>query len=275
MQNINRIDIRNYLKNIVKAADCYSKVWNRKFNDRGINEKIADLQAIKSFPSYIFLMHYLQDPIDKKVAKKVLDMVAVVMLRRHMTGTSTSYNDDIFARLMRVDFSKDHLEPIKNVLLEYYPDDDEFKDRFPTHELKQRVISRARYVLTKIEYHKTGSTNELSVNSPEDVHVEHVIPQKIDTKKSKKEFGDWEIYLGEKARLNHKKHVNQIGNMTLLAGDLNISASNNPFSRKKKSYRNSNIALTQELSEYQNFRFHHLKKRGEELAEIATMLWKL
>jgi len=63
--------------------------------------------------------------------------------------------------------------------------------------------------------------------------------------------------------------------MTLLASDLNITASNNPFTAKKKFYRKSNILLTKELSQMANFKFYHLDKRGEELAQLAVKIWKL
>ena len=66
-----------------------------------------------------------------------------------------------------------------------------------------------------------------------DVHVEHIIPQKIKTKKAKEEFGDWVTYLGDKAESQHPKYVARIGNLTLFAGALNISASNNPFAMKE------------------------------------------
>lgn len=270
-----RVDISDYLQKVVNAAKCYSKIWNRTFKDNKTNSRISDLQSIRSFPSYIFLMHYLQGNSNKKEIYIVLDMVASLMLRRHMTGKSTAYNDDIFAKLLKIERSENYVSDIRESLLENCPDDDEFEDRFSTHELKQRVISRARYILTKIEYQKTGGTNEIIINSPEDVHVEHIIPQKIDTKKSKKEFGDWEVYLGDKAKLNHKKKVNRIGNMTLLASALNISASNNPFLKKKKSYKSSNITMTNELANFRDFKFYHLDKRGEDLAELAIKIWKL
>ena len=273
--NIERLNISDYLWHIVKAAKCYSKIWHHSFEDNKINQKLKELADIKSFPSFIFLMHYLQGHHERKKVLKVLDMFAALMLRRHMTGKSTAYNDDIFANLLRIDLDDQHPDTIRELLLEDYPNDEEFQDRFPIHELKPRVINRARYILTKVEYYKTGDTKEFSISSPEDVHVEHIMPQVIDTKKSKREFGDWEEYLGDKAKINHKKRVNRIGNMTLLASELNISASNNPFTNKKKFYRKSNILLTKEISDMSNFKFSHLDKRGEDLAKLAVKIWRI
>jgi len=272
-----RIDIADYLKNIVLASECYANIIYSEFEDAKINQLLEDLRAIRSFPTYIYLMHFLQfEHINRKTKLTVLKMISSLMLRRHVVGRSTAYNDDIFANLLRLDDkSDDYLNLIKEELLEDYPEDDEFKDRFPVHELKERVIERARYILTQIEYFKTGNTRELNVSDTEDVHVEHIIPKTIDTKKSKREYGDWMDYLSGNVRLEHKKRVNRIGNLTLLSGPLNISIGNNPFLDKRKEYRNSNIQLTKELGEYKYFKFQHLDDRGRELADIAIKIWKI
>lgn len=272
-----KMDINVFLQKILNAANCYAKISYSKFDDRKINERINELKAIKSRPSYIFLMHFLQESgnnITEKII--VLDMIATLMLRRHMTGQGTAYNDDIFARLLRLkNNNRYNIHEIKKSLLEDYPEDEEFKDRFATHELKERVIDRARYILTKIEYYITGNTNELSINSTQDVHVEHIIPKKIRTKTSIKEYGDWESYLPGNVHLEHKKRLNRIGNMTLFSGLLNIKVSNGPFLDKRKEYEKSNIQLTKNLCNYKYFKFHHLDNRGRELAEIALKIWKI
>ncbi|WP_452598906.1 DUF262 domain-containing protein [Pontimicrobium sp. MEBiC01747] len=275
--NDNRIDLLDYLKDIVDASSCYSKIIYLKFKDKKVNQLLKDLKAIKSFPSYIFLMHFLQfEEISRKDVLKVLRMIASLMLRRHVVGRSTAYNDDIFATLLRFDkTSDDYIQNIKISLLEDYPDDEEFEDRFATHELKERVIDRARYILTQIEYNITGNTSEVLISSTEDVHVEHIIPKKIHTIKTKKEFGDWMDYLPGNVVLEHKKRVNRIGNMTLFSGVLNIKVSNNPFLDKRKEYKNSNIQLTRDLGKYKFFKFSHLDERGKKLAIIAKEIWKL
>lgn len=276
-ENFDRIDLSEYLQQIVNASACYAKIIHTNFKDEKINQLLGDLQAIKSFPSYIFLMHFLQfETISRKDKHKVLNMIAALMLRRHVVGRSTAYNDDIFANLLRLDNTQDnYINEIRKSLLEDYPEDDEFEDRFITHELKERVIGRARYILTMIEYNITGNTRELSIRNTEDVHVEHIIPKTIKTKKSKKEFGDWMSYLSGNVSLEHKKRVNRIGNMTLFSGPLNIKVSNNPFLDKRTEYRKSNIQLTKNLGEYKYFKFQHLDERGKELAEIAKEIWKL
>lgn len=199
------------------------------------------------------------------------------MLRRHTCEKRTSENDDIFAKLLKIDFKEDkYVELIKNELLKFYPDDDEFLDKFPIQELKGNNIDRAKYMLAEIEYYKTGNTYEFTINSGNLVHLEHIVPEVITTKKSKLDYGDWETYLGNNSVAKHKRYVNYIGNMTLLSGTYNISISNNPFVKKSKTYKNSNISITKDLyNNYGVFKFPQIEKRGQEFGEIAIKIWKI
>ena len=61
----------------------------------------------------------------------------------------------------------------------------------------------------------------------------------------------------------------------MLADSLNIQASNNPFAKKKESYRNSSLSITKSLGEKFDFKFEDIEKRGEDLAEKAIEIWKI
>ncbi|RUA28415.1 MAG: hypothetical protein DSY77_16095 [Bacteroidetes bacterium] len=271
-----RIDISYYIQHILNCAEVYANIWNKTFNEEKLNKKLRDLSDIKSFPTYIFLMHFLQR--DKTLNEKleVLDMISALMLRRHVCARRTSENDTIFSRVLRIEDDDNFIDNFKEELILDYPNDEEFEDRFPNHELKSSLHNRAKYILREIEYTLTGGTGEITINAGNDVHLEHIIPQKIKSQKSKEEFGDWESYLGEKSLTKHPRFVNRIGNMTLIAGDLNISVSNNPFVSKRKAYNKSNIKLTKEIGEnYTGFKFKDVEERGKELAKTALEIWRI
>ncbi|WP_443094419.1 HNH endonuclease family protein [Phyllobacterium sp. CCNWLW109] len=134
-------------------------------------------------------------------------------------------------------------------------------------------MDRARYCLEQLEIAKHGEHAELGVLGTDSVHVEHIIPRRINTKKSREEFGDWPIYLGEKARTQHPKLVQRIGDLTLFAGTLNIVASNNALGMKKEGYKASSILLTKELAQMRDFKFSHLEARSRTLASLAVEQW--
>ena len=119
-----------------------------------------------------------------------------------------------------------------------------------------------------------GGHVELLPAGPDLVHIEHIIPQKIKTKKAKNRFGDWITYLGPQALQQHPRYVARIGNLTLFSGELNISASNNPYHRKREAHALSNFKLTSALpTVYPEFRFAEVEARSELLAERALLVW--
>jgi len=272
-----KFTIIEFLQNLEKLSATYKKLVTNSHENIKIKRHIKNLNNILSKPAYIFLMHFLDnDTFATNDKIKVLKYFENLMLRRHICERRTSENDDIFAKLIPFMQQGNLLQDIKDYLLEaeHMPLDNEFKESFPKHQFKGRLIDRAKYVLEKIEYFKRGDTNELTITSSEEVHLEHIIPQTINTKKSKEELGDWVTYLGDNSTVKHKKYVNYIGNMTLLGEVLNIQAYNNPFSKKKKSYRESNFLITNELSIQNDFKFYHVDKRSEELTELITEIWK-
>jgi len=270
----NRVDVIYYLDNILKASDCYKNIVFKKFTSIKINRHLTNLDSILSQPSYIFLMFYLQSISAEKEKVEILQLLETFMMRRHICASRTSENDDIFAKLLRIE-KVDYYESIKTALLGDMPDDEDFNESFPKNDFGGILIPRAKYALSQIEYFLRGNTGELTINVGNEVHLEHIIPEKIGLISWKQKYGDWETYLGINSVSKHKKFVSKIGNMTLLAGDLNIKASNNPFNRKKDSYKKSAIHITNELgSKYADFKFFHVDKRGKELAEIASQIWK-
>ncbi len=160
------------------------------------------------------------------------------------------------------------------VYREFSPSDERFREEFANYSFASNVIDRARYILEQFEMRHHGTHAELHVNGPEAVHVEHIMPQKIKSRRARDEFGDWPRYLGRRSELLHPKFVGRIGNLTLFAGSLNIGASNNPYERKKEAYRKSGIVLTQSLAEdYPEFGFDQIRERSEHLADLAVQMW--
>jgi uncharacterized protein with ParB-like and HNH nuclease domain len=273
-----KFSISEFLTKLEVLSSVYRKISFAKHELPKINRRLKNLNNILSKPSYIFLMHFL---LSEKYAPKeklaVLKYIETLMLRRHICERRTSENDDIFSKLVLLINEDEILEKIKKFVMEdeHMPNDNDFEESFPKHQFKGKLIDRAKYVLESIEYFERGNTDELVVSSSEEVHLEHIIPQTINTRKSREEFGDWVTYLGDKSLAKHKKYVNYIGNMTLLGESLNIQAYNNPFAKKKNSYKKSSFIITNMLSSNSDFKFNNVDKRGELFTEVALKIWKV
>lgn len=266
------VDFSEHLKNI---SLIYKNLLNRQFDDSIVNKHLFNLQRIKSFPSYIFLLDVFQRKnIQKNTKVEILKILEVFMMRRHICEYRTGELDDIFSKLVKV--STDNIvHEVKQNLKKDLPSDSDFEYKFSLASFKGNE-NRAKYVLEIFEYKNIGHQGEYTLNTGADLHLEHIIPKTIDTKKSKKEFGDWIEYLGDNSLEKHKTYVNRIGNFTLLGQKLNIVASNNPFKDKLIEYRKSNISLTTDIAKnFTSFKFIDVEERSISMGKEAIELWSI
>lgn len=273
-QKTDKISIIDFAKSLKKAADIYGKIINRSFDSKSINQHIYNLQRIESTPAFTFLLNMFQQMIDDKIAVTTLKVIESFMLRRHICEYRTGELDDIFSKLTNV-ARKNLPNEIKNQLSKHFPGNQEFEEKLTMHNFKGNE-DRSKYMLEQFEYNMIGDQGEYVINSGNEVHLEHIIPQTIDTKKARNKYGDWVSYLGKDALIKHAQYVDRIGNYTLLGQELNIKASNNPFRAKKKEYKKSNIQLTLRIaSSFSRFRFKQVEQRSSEFSKLAVTIWYL
>jgi hypothetical protein len=269
-----KITFKDFLTRLIKSAKAYSEVVLVKTGDKLTDRHLRNLKMIHAAPTYGFLMHLRVGGCSEKQFREILRLTESFMLRRHVCRERTSETEAHFARLCGSS-PRMPVQSIKDSYRTLCPDDDKFRDEFSNANFVGKIVDRARYCLEQIELSKHGAYDELQVLGAENVHIEHIIPQKIKTKRSKAEFGDWVTYLGEKSELRHQKYVSRIGNLTIVSGTLNIGASNNPFMKKKQAYKDSSLLLTQELLKMPHFNFNDVARRSDALAEIAVNLWPM
>lgn len=267
-----QVSFKDFLAQLVHSAKVYGELVLVKTSDARINRHLRNLRMIKAVQTYGFLMHLRVGGCSDKQFREVLMLTESFVLRRHVCRERSNDTEALFARMCGIDPIAP-LQLTKEAYRGLCPSDDKFREEFASTNFPANLIDRARYCLERIEANKHGDYDELQVLGADDVHVEHIIPQKIKTKKAKDEFGDWVTYLGSNAEELHPKYITRIGNLTLFAGALNIGASNNPFGRKKQAYKESGIQLTKELARLQNFKFKNIDQRSIELAEAAVKLW--
>ena len=133
----------------------------------------------------------------------------------------------------------------------------EFITRFQTASVSR--IATVRYLLGEIE-HAKRQTQEVAVESPDRVHVEHIYPQ------APPADSRW---------VKHANFISRLGNMTLLGKRLNTSIKNGDFATKKKmGYTTSDIVMTRELLTIDTWDTSAINLRQRELSEWVFDLWK-
>jgi hypothetical protein len=135
--------------------------------------------------------------------------------------------------------------------------DDEVRNRFNRLSLTQN--GPRRYLLYRIEMAKRG-TEELRINPPSKVHVEHIYPQKP---------------LEGQRWMTHDRFINRIGNLSLLDKRINIVIRNGGFAAKKTYYAKSEITITSDLSALEDWTEERIAVRQETFAAMAPTLWPI
>jgi hypothetical protein len=271
-KKVKKDSLKNFLSRLVQSAKVYGDIVLASTSDPSTNRHLRNLRMIKAVQTYGFLMHLRVGGCGDKLFCEVLRLTESFVLRRHICRERANEMETLFAKLCGVN-PIEPMQATKEAYADLCPTDEKFRDEFANTIFTANLIDRARYCLEQIEMSKHGAHDEIVVLGADDVHVEHIIPQKIKTKKAQDEFGDWVSYLGDKAEALHPKYVSRIGNLTIFSGTLNIGASNNPFMKKKQAYKESGIELTKELAKISQFKFKQVQQRSIDLAEIAVKLW--
>ena len=267
--------IVNFVDDLKEYALIYHQICTASTKFPSVNEKLRAISAIGAATSYILLLKLLKCEASEEELIIVLNLIETFALRRAICSWSTNNLDPIFNHLaMSVKIGKLNVEYIKEYITrsDHIPSDSEFIANLKTKNFRQD--DQCKYILERIEDYHVNFSKEKVVSNRLLVHIEHIMPKTIKSKSSKREFGDWETYLGEEKVL-HDTNVNKIGNLTLLGSSLNISSSNNPFEEKKKNYEKSSIVMTKKLAEYQKWSIATIQERTNELAGIAAKIWIL
>jgi hypothetical protein len=272
-REIEKVPFKRFLKQMVDGARYYSEIILATTGNPRIDRSLRNLKLIKSMQSHGFLMALRLRGCDDKKFEEVLALTESFILRRHVCKERANETERLFAHLCGID-AQNPLPVLRKELRELCPSDEDFEKEFATVSFKGGLMDRARYCLEQFELHLQGRYVELVPAGSDSVHIEHIIPQKIEGRQVKAEIGDWPSYLGTNAKTKHRKYLFRIGNLTLFAGELNISASNNPYGKKKPAYKQSAFKITKLLpTKYPSFRFAQVDKRSAELAKLAVKVW--
>jgi len=267
--------LTSFAKTLRQSAELYARLLYCDTPSNKVNRHIANLWRIKAFQAFTWLLDMFgREHLDEKTHIRLLKALEAFMMRRHICEKRSNELETIFASLTGL-ANEGYEKAVFAILREHTPEDEEFESSFASFPFVPAVIDRARYALEMFEYQAIGHKNEYYLADPDELELEHIIPKAADKASTKKEFGDWPSYLGDGWKVKHTKMLHRIGNMTLLADELNVVASNNPFKAKCVEYAKSNIQLTQELANLPNFKFKQVEDRSKRFAEQAVVLWKV
>ncbi len=143
------------------------------------------------------------------------------------------------------------------------------KQRFPNNdEFKKLFITIDFYKFKKREYffERLENFDRKERVYASEYTIEHIMPQKLTE--------EWKRDLGENFKEIHDKYLHTIGNLTLTG--YNNEYSNKSFQEKRcmeKGFKDSPLRLNQGLRDLESFGEEEIKKRANDLADLALKVW--
>ena len=239
---------------------------NKDFDLTELNERLIEMQKLdaSSYIPVIFalrLQNYSEEDINE-----VLKAIETLVVRNFVVSGLVANKYELeFAQIAKSisdqSWSPHNKPPTKDdILKKLYSlmvSDEEFINNFKVFNSKKNAV--IRYLLRKINNYDISETK--IVDDSNRVHVEHILPKKINE--------DWINFNDE----DHETYLWRLGNLTLLGQEYNNRAKNKGFDKKKEIYKKSEIKMTRDLVSIDDWTTFTIVKRQENFAEIALKIW--
>ncbi|WP_231227247.1 DUF262 and DUF1524 domain-containing protein [Helicobacter pylori] len=262
------IGIEDLLKDLQKYCEYFCQIAFKKEADKDLNKALGFLVDLEMDVIYPLLLELYSDYSDGVLSKddfrRSIALIESYICRRAVCGLGTNSLNKVFpsfAKHIQKDEYFKSLEVHFGSLTEKqrFPNNDEFKDCFITIDFYR--FKKNRYFFERLE----------NFDRKERVYIheyttEHIMPQKLTE--------EWKKDLGENFQEIHDKYLHTIGNLTKTG--YNPEYSNKSFQEKKymeKGFKNSPLRLNQGLRDLESFGEEEIKKRANDLADLALEIW--
>ncbi|GAA6780226.1 DUF262 and DUF1524 domain-containing protein [Helicobacter pylori] len=262
------IGIEDLLKDLQKYCGYFCRIVFKKEADKDLNKALGFLVDLEMDVIYPLLLELYSDYSDGVLSKAdfipIIALIESYICRRAVCGLGTNSLNKVFPSFTR-HIQKDEyfksLEAHFGYLTEKqrFPNNDEFKDLFITIDFYS--FQKRRYFFERLENFDRKErvyTHEYT--------VEHIMPKKLTE--------EWERDLGENFQEIHDKYLHTVGNLTLTG--YNPEYSNKSFQEKQgmeKGFKDSPLRLNQSLRDLESFGEEEIKKRANDLADLALKIW--
>ncbi len=268
------VGIEDLLKDLQKYCGYFCQIAFKKEANKDLNKALGFLVGLEMDVVYPLLLELYSDYSDGVLSKddfrRSIALIESYICRRAVCGLGTNSLNKVFSSFTRY-IQKDEyfksLEAHFSYLTEKqrFPNNDEFKNLFITidfYKFKKREYFFER--LENFDRKERVYTHEYT--------TEHIMPQTLteDTEDTE----EWKRDLGENFKEIHNKYLHTIGNLTLTG--YNSEYSNKSFQEKRDmegGFKDSPLRLNQGLRDLESFGEEEIKKRANDLADLALKIW--
>lgn len=262
------IETEVLLQDLQKYCGFFCQIVFKKEADKDLNKALGFLVDLEMDVIYPLLLELYSDYSDGVLSKQdfipIIALIESYICRRAVCGLGTNSLNKVFPSFTKHIQKDEYFKSLKahfGYLTEKqrFPNNDEFKKLFITIDFYH--FQKREYFFERLENFNTKEP----VNTKE-CTIEHIMPQTL-TK-------EWERDLGENFQAIHDKYLHTIGNLTLTG--YNQEYSNNSFQEKRdmeKGFKDSPLRLNQGLRDLKSFGEEEIKKRANDLADLALKIW--
>ncbi|GAA8348653.1 DUF262 and DUF1524 domain-containing protein [Helicobacter pylori] len=261
------IGIEDLLKDLQKYCRYFCQIAFKKESDKDLNKALGFLVDLEMDVIYPLLLELYSDYSDGVLSKddfrRSIALIESYICRRVVCGLGTNSLNKVFPSFTKHIQKDEYFESLKahfDYLTEKqrFPNNDEFKDCFITIDFYN--FKKRKYFFERLENfdRERVYTHEYT--------IEHIMPQTLTE--------EWERDLGENFQEIHDKYLHTIGNLTLTG--YNPEYSNKSFQEKRnmeKGFKQSPLRLNQGLRDLESFGEEEIKKRANDLADLALKIW--
>ncbi|GAA9547621.1 DUF262 and DUF1524 domain-containing protein [Helicobacter pylori] len=263
------IEIEDLLKDLQKYCGYFCQIAFKKEADKDLNKALSFLVDLEMDVVYPLLLELYSDYSDGVLSRQdfipIIALIESYLCRRAVCGLGTNSLNKVFPSFTKKINKDQYLESIEAHFLSLekttgkFPKDSEFKDSFITidfYKFKKREYFFER--LENFDRKERVYTREYT--------TEHIMPQKLTE--------EWEKVLGQDHERIHTQYLHTIGNLTLTG--YNSEYGDKSFQEKRgmeKGFKDSPLRLNQGLRDLKSFGEEEIKKRANDLADLALKIW--
>jgi hypothetical protein len=269
-------DVYDFVQWFKDQVDIYLQLTSDSYEVDGHDipdDAIRHLQYLNSASTHSEALSLaIYNNIDRDILlKENFRLASILAMRMRLSSTSSAdMRDAIYSTAAEVRQTDDENEirnTLREAVREYTPTDGEIEEYLKANGMSVLGSWQFRTTLTlvSIEEERRGPWRmEL-----DNLHVEHIAPRRT---YEKPEYRDWREKLDDE-RFEQQKNL--IGNLTLLLDGDHASIDETSFASKKRTYRDSDVKIAEEVARYDDWTSEDIDRRTRELTNELIERWSL
>lgn len=256
------------MKDLQKYCGYFCRIVFKKEADKDLNKALGFLVDLEMDVIYPLLLELYSDYSDGVLSKDdfipIIALIESYICRRAVCGIPPNGLNKFFASFTKHIQKDEYFESLEAHFgsltnNQRFPNNDEFKNLFITIDFYK--FKKNKYFFERLENFDRKErvyTHEYT--------IEHIMPQTLTE--------EWERDLGENFQEIHDKYLHTIGNLTKTG--YNPEYSNKSFQEKRDmegGFKDSPLRLNRGLRDLASFGEEEIKKRANDLADLALKIW--